>query len=161
MSKFIGTCVVMGVKSRPSQDGTRIFRNAVLYFEEDTTTLEASISEEESSEPKGRVIQQSPDAGSQVEPGSTVAIVVSSGEEEERTRVPNVIGKLRREAVDAIRAAGLQPSVEEEETGVPGQVGRVTDQFPPPGTEAEPGETVTITVGKRAVEPVEEAGEEE
>jgi len=46
MSKFIGTCVVMGVKSRPSQDGTRIFRNAVLYFEEDTTTLEASISDE-------------------------------------------------------------------------------------------------------------------
>jgi hypothetical protein len=36
----------MGVKARPSQDGKRIFRNAVLYFEEDTTTLEASISDE-------------------------------------------------------------------------------------------------------------------
>lgn len=46
MSKFVATCVVMGVKARPSQDGKRIFRNAVLYFEEDTTTLEASISEE-------------------------------------------------------------------------------------------------------------------
>jgi len=123
--------------------------------------LEASISEEESPEPKGRVIQQSPDAGSQVEPGSTVAIVVSSGEEEEQARVPNVIGKLRREAVEAIRAAGLQPSVEEEETSVAGKVGRVTDQFPPPGSELEPGETVTITVGKAAAEPVEEEGEEE
>jgi eukaryotic-like serine/threonine-protein kinase len=122
--------------------------------------LEPSISEEESPEPKGRVIQQSPDAGSRVEPGSTVAIVVSSGEEEEQSRVPNVIGKLRREAVEAIRAAGLQPSVEEEETSVTGKVGRVTDQFPPPGSELEPGETVTITVGKQAVEPVEE-GEEE
>ncbi|MDK2742865.1 MAG: hypothetical protein NDI90_08105 [Nitrospira sp. BO4] len=49
MSKFVGTCVVMGVKSRPSQDGKRIFRNAVLYFEEDTTTLEASISEDHES----------------------------------------------------------------------------------------------------------------
>jgi beta-lactam-binding protein with PASTA domain/predicted Ser/Thr protein kinase len=122
--------------------------------------LEASISEEESSEPKGRVIQQSPDAGSRVEAGATVAIVVSSGEEEEEAaRVPNVIGKLRREAVEAIRAEGLQPSVEEEETEVEGKVGRVTDQFPPPGTEVEPGETVTITIGKRAVEASEE-GEE-
>jgi hypothetical protein len=46
MSKFVANCVVMGVKARPSQDGKRIFRNAVLYFEEDTTTLEASISED-------------------------------------------------------------------------------------------------------------------
>lgn len=46
MSKFVGQCVVMGVKARPSQDGKRVFRNAVLYFEEDTSTLEASISED-------------------------------------------------------------------------------------------------------------------
>lgn len=46
MSKFIGHCVVMGVKSRPSQDGTRTYRTAVLYFEEDTSTLEASISDD-------------------------------------------------------------------------------------------------------------------
>ena len=46
MSKFVGQCVVMGVKARPSQDGKRMFRNAVLYFEEDTSTLEASISED-------------------------------------------------------------------------------------------------------------------
>jgi serine/threonine-protein kinase len=125
--------------------------------------LEAGIAEEESSSPRGQVIQQSPDAGTQVEPGSTVAIVVSAGEEEEeQAQVPNVIGKLRREAVEAIRAAGLQPSVEEEETSVEGKVGRVTDQFPPPGSELEPGETVTITVGKRAAEePVEEEGAEE
>jgi eukaryotic-like serine/threonine-protein kinase len=124
--------------------------------------LEASISEEESSSRQGQVIAQSPDAGTAVEPGATVAIVVSSGEEEEaQARVPNVIGKLRAEAVDAIRAAGLQPSVEEEETEVTGKVGRVTDQFPPPGTEAEPGATVTITVGKAAAEAVEEEGEEE
>jgi eukaryotic-like serine/threonine-protein kinase len=123
--------------------------------------LEAGISEEESSEPKGRVIQQSPDAGSQVEPGSTVTIVVSSGEEKEQARVPNVIGKLRGEAVEAIRAAGLQPSVEEEETEVAGKVGRVTDQFPPPGSELEPGETVTITVGKQAAAATEEEGGEE
>ena len=46
MSKFVATCVVMGVKSRPSQDGTRTYRTAMLYFEDDTTSLEASISDE-------------------------------------------------------------------------------------------------------------------
>ena len=119
--------------------------------------LSPSVSEEESSSPKGQVIRQSPSAGTQVEPGSTVTLVVSSGEEEEKAvKAPNVIGRERREAVEAIRAAGLTPQVEEEETEVPSQVGRVTDQFPPPGSELEPRSTVTITVGKRAAEPVEE-----
>jgi serine/threonine-protein kinase len=106
------------------------------------------VSEEASAAPVGEVISQSPDAGSELGPGSSVSIVVSEGEE--RATVPNVIGKLRREGVEALRAAGLQPSVEEEETDVPSQVGRITDQFPPPGSEAEPGSSVTVVVGKAA-----------
>ena len=46
MSKFVANCVVMGVKSKPSQDGTRTYRTAMLYFDDDTTSLEASISDE-------------------------------------------------------------------------------------------------------------------
>jgi eukaryotic-like serine/threonine-protein kinase len=122
--------------------------------------LTPSVSEEESTSPAGEVISQSPSAGTEVEPGSTVSIVVSSGKEEEVSKVPNVIGKERREAVEAIRAAGLTPSVEEEETEVQGQIGRVIDQFPPPGRELEPGTTVTLVVGKRAVEAPEEEREE-
>jgi len=72
-----------------------------------------------------------------------------------------VIGQERREAVEAIRAAGLTPQVEEEETAVPSKIGRVIDQFPPPGSELEPKSTVTITVGKRAAEAPEEELEEE
>jgi beta-lactam-binding protein with PASTA domain/predicted Ser/Thr protein kinase len=122
--------------------------------------LTPSVSEEENAAPAGEVIRQSPSAGTEVEPGSTVAVVVSTGkEEEEAARAPNVIGKERREAVEAIRAAGLTPSVEEEETEVAGQIGRVIDQFPPPGEELEPGATVTITVGRQAAaEPEEEVG---
>jgi beta-lactam-binding protein with PASTA domain len=146
--KLIGVPVVVG-----SQRETAVQRIR-------SRGLEASVSEEESAEPKGRVIRQSPDAGNEVEPGSTVTIVVSSGEEEETAKVPNVIGKERREAVEAVRAAGLTPSVEEEETEVPSQVGRVVDQFPPPGSEQEPGTAVTITVGKLTAEAPEEEGEE-
>ncbi|HET8564938.1 MAG TPA: PASTA domain-containing protein [Solirubrobacterales bacterium] len=119
--------------------------------------LTPSVSEEESGSPAGEVIRQSPSAGTEVEPGSAVSIVVSSGrEEEQKAKVPNVIGKERREAVEAIRAAGLTPSVSEEETEVPSQVGRVIDQFPPPGSEAEPKSTVTLTVGRQAAIPEEE-----
>lgn len=106
------------------------------------------VSEEPSSAPAGEVISQSPDAGSQLGPGSSVSIVVSEGEEQ--AKVPNVIGQLRREGVEALRAAGLEPSVEEEETEVPSQVGRILDQFPPPGSETEPGASVTVVVGKAA-----------
>jgi eukaryotic-like serine/threonine-protein kinase len=122
--------------------------------------LEPLVSEEASSAPAGEVISQSPSAGSELGPGSSVSIVVSEGEE--RAKVPNVIGQLRREGVEALRAAGLEPSVEERETDVPSQVGRIVDQFPPPGSEAEPGATVTVVVGKATSAPPEpEAGEGE
>jgi serine/threonine-protein kinase len=118
--------------------------------------LTPSVSEEESNSPAGEVIGQSPSAGSEVEAGSTVAIVVSSGEKQ--AKVPNVVGKLRAEAVQAVRDADLNPTVEEEETAVEGKIGRAIDQFPPFGSELEPGETVTIVVGKRAA-PAPEAEE--
>jgi len=114
------------------------------------------VGEEESSRPVGEVIRQSPNAGEGVTRGSTVEIVVSSGQS--RARVPNVIGKLRSEAAEALRAAGLRPAVEEEETEVPSQVGRVLDQFPTPGTQVAPGSEVTIVVGSAAEETFEEEG---
>jgi len=119
-----------------------------------------SVEEEQSSSPEGQVIRQAPSAGSQLPPGSTVSIVVSKGEE--KATSPNVIGKLRAEAVEAVRAAGLKPVVQEGETEVPAQVGKVTDQFPPPGSELKPGTTVTLVVGKQALGSTEpEVGEEE
>lgn len=119
-----------------------------------------SVEEVEDTAPEGQVISQAPSAGSQLPPGSTVSITVSKGEE--TAAVPNVIGKERAEAVEAVREAGLKPAVQEQETEVPSQVGRVTDQFPPPGSEAKPGSTVTLVVGKAATgsaEPEPEAEE--
>jgi eukaryotic-like serine/threonine-protein kinase len=113
-----------------------------------------NVEEEESAKPAGEVIRQAPSAGSQLPPGSTVSIVVSKGVR--KTKVPNTIGKERAEAVEALREAGLEPTVSEQATEVPSQVGRVTDQFPPPGSEVEPGAEVTVVVGKRAAEAEEE-----
>lgn len=119
--------------------------------------LVPSASEEESDSPPGQVIRQSPNAGTKVTEGSTVSIVVAKGKQ--KTRVPNVIGKERREAVEIIREVGLAPFVEEEETEVPSQIGRVVDQFPTPGSEQLPGTEVTLVVGKRASEPLPEEEE--
>ena len=121
--------------------------------------LSPSVEEAASSKPAGEVIRQAPSAGSQLPAGSTVSIVVSKGEK--KATVPNAIGKLRSEAVEAVRAAGLKPVVQEQETEVPSKVGRVTDQFPPPGSEVTPSSTVTLVVGKTATGSVEpEAGGE-
>jgi len=117
-----------------------------------------SVEEQQSSSPAGQVIRQAPSAGSKLPAGSTVSIVVSKGEE--KATVPNVIGEVRAEAVEAVRAAGLKPSVQEQQTEVPSQVGRVIDQFPPPDSKLKPGSTVTLVVGKQASGSTEPESEE-
>ena len=117
--------------------------------------LVASVVEETSSSPVGQVIRQSPSAGREVEPGSTVSIVVSKGQQ--KVTVPNVVGKLRSEAVSALREAGLKPVVQEQETETESKIGRVIDQFPSAGMKVEKGAEVTVSVGKTAAEPTEPA----
>jgi beta-lactam-binding protein with PASTA domain/predicted Ser/Thr protein kinase len=117
--------------------------------------LAPSVEEEESAKPAGEVIRQAPSAGSELPRGSGVSIVVSAGQR--KAKVPNLIGRERRDAVEAVRAAGLEPSVREEAAEAASQVGRVTDQFPPPGSEVEAGSAVTLVVGKASV--VEGEGE--
>ncbi len=119
--------------------------------------LVPEVGEEESNQPVGRVLRQSPSAGHELAPGSTVAIVVSSGRE--KKKMPGVVGRERREAVEAVRAAGLTPVVEEEETRNEAKIGIVIRQSPHGGTELTPGSEVTLIVGKRAA--VVPEGEEE
>jgi eukaryotic-like serine/threonine-protein kinase len=123
--------------------------------------LVPEIGEEETeSAPAGQVLSQTPSAGSKVEPGTTVALVAAKSKA--KSKVPNVIGKERREAVETVREAGLAPFVEEDETEVESQIGRVLDQFPTPGSEQPEGAEVTLVVGKRAaVVPEEEPEVEE
>jgi eukaryotic-like serine/threonine-protein kinase len=113
--------------------------------------LTPSVEEEESGAAVGEVIRQAPSAGSELPRGSGVSIVVSKGRRQ--AKVPNVIGKERAEAVQTLREAGLDPTVQEQEAEAPSKVGRVTDQFPPPGSQVEPGSEVTIVVGKAAAVP--------
>ena len=107
------------------------------------------------------MIRQTPNAGSQLPAGSTVSIVVSKGEA--KATVPNVIGKLRADAVEALRAEGL--TADGERTGNRSAFAGRPRHRPVPaaglGSEAGLGRS-TVVVGKQASAAAEpEAGEEE
>ena len=104
--------------------------------------LVASPSEEYSdSVAEGLVISQSTEAASTLHKGDEVSYVVSKGPE--TVQIPNVTGKQEAAAIDTLRAAGLEVTVERILGGVFGTA-RSTD--PAAGTSVTKGTTVTLYV---------------
>jgi len=98
-----GSTVTLFVSSGPKQVKVPVLagtQRSVAVQQIRGLGLVPSVSEEESSSPPGEVIRQSPNAGTKVSEGSTVSIVVAKGKQQ--VKVPNVIGKERREAVELI-----------------------------------------------------------
>jgi eukaryotic-like serine/threonine-protein kinase len=92
--------------------------------------------------PKGDVISQSPRAFQNVDPGSTVTIVVSLGPRE--FPMPSVIGDSEPEARAELEGLGLVVS----SVQVPGTTGdQVVGQRPDRGTIVRQGQTVRIFLG--------------
>jgi serine/threonine-protein kinase len=90
---------------------------------------------------RGQVMAQKPMPKTNLQLGETVVIVVSLGPK--FFDVPSFVGMSRIEAVAAIQALGLQPSV----APVPGSNGdTVVGQLPAAGTRVRAGSTVTIYV---------------
>jgi eukaryotic-like serine/threonine-protein kinase len=95
--------------------------------------------------PEGRVIDQTPPAGTDLEVGEPVRITVSLGKEP--VDVPSVEGKSESEAGAILLGAELQVSVTEEFSAtVP--LGVVIRQEPAEGTTVDQDSTVTIVVSK-------------
>jgi beta-lactam-binding protein with PASTA domain/tRNA A-37 threonylcarbamoyl transferase component Bud32 len=107
-----------------------------------------SIDAPSSDTPQGVVFDQSPDAGTEAPDGSTVTITVSSGPN--TTSVPNVVGQQKETAQSNLEDAGFKVKVVNVAVSDPAQDNVVQDQDPQGGSEAEPGSTVTIFVGKFA-----------
>jgi eukaryotic-like serine/threonine-protein kinase len=98
------------------------------------------------SAPSGTVTDQSPDGGTQAAKGSTVSITVSSGPS--TTTVPDEVGQEKQVAMDDLKANGFKVKVVNVAVSDPTQQDIVQDQDPSAGSQAEPGSTVTIFVGK-------------
>ncbi|HEV7886356.1 MAG TPA: Stk1 family PASTA domain-containing Ser/Thr kinase [Acidimicrobiales bacterium] len=114
--------------------------------------LEAKTTEEASSTvAQGKVIRTDPAAGQQVDKGSTVTLIVSSGPAQ--VDVPDVLGLTEADATKKLKDAGFKVARQDQTVTSDSDDGRVVDQNPNAGTKADQGSTVTITVGKKAVSP--------
>jgi len=146
-----GSQVTVIVSSGPSQVSVPAVVGQTLNAAEQQLSavgLEASSTEQDSDRPKGEVISQTPNAGTAVDPGSTVSLVVSRGPAEPATvDVPNVVGRTRADAVSQLRALGLAPDVQEQTTDIQPQNGRVIDQNPGGGSTVNGGTRIVLTVG--------------
>ncbi|WP_034611353.1 Stk1 family PASTA domain-containing Ser/Thr kinase [Cellulomonas sp. URHD0024] len=90
--------------------------------------------------PQGQVTATDPAAGTSVPTGTAVTLSVSSGNVE----VPNVEGKPKQEALDALNAVGLLGNTSEEPSEeVPGTV---VSQDQAPGTLVKQGRTITLVI---------------
>ncbi|MEL7977947.1 transglycosylase domain-containing protein [Isoptericola sp. F-RaC21] len=109
--------------------------------------LVARTQAQNSDEPKGTVLQVS-GAGTEVPVGTTVTLVVSTGQPDqpEQVVIPTVVGQPRTTAEQMIYGDALQPAVKEEFSDQP--VGIVIDTDPGQGNSVDQGSTVTLIVSK-------------
>jgi eukaryotic-like serine/threonine-protein kinase len=107
--------------------------------------LVANVEEDASHDVKqGRVIEQRPDAGSRLQEGDEVTIIVSTGPPQ--TTVPDVVGMDYADAVDALDEANLE--VRKREVFSQRPESRVVKQNPPAGEVVNEGTTVVLQVSK-------------
>ncbi|WP_169983988.1 Stk1 family PASTA domain-containing Ser/Thr kinase [Microbispora sp. H10836] len=99
--------------------------------------------------PKGAVVSTDPAGGEQADPGSTVTVVVSKGQE--KVAIPEtVLGKSPEEARAELEAMGLKVSIVPKASSKP--QGQVFDTKPKPGEKVEKGALVTLYVPKEMTE---------
>ena len=112
----------------------------------------AQALENSTSVPQGTVIRTNPGAGTVLEVGETVTLIVSAGPEQ--VTVPNVVEKTEETARQELDLAGFQIQVTEQALppGSPDD-GRVLAQSPSGGQRADVGSTVSITVGRAEILP--------
>ena len=95
----------------------------------------------------GYVIGQSPAAGTSIESGSAVSLVISLGPESvTMVTVPDVVGMTKTAAKTAISAAGLTPGLTFTDYSSTVPAGSVMAQFPLAGTSVHQGDDVLMTI---------------
>ena len=99
--------------------------------------------------PKGAVVSTDPAGGEDAEPGATVTVIVSKGQE--KVVIPDsVVGKAPEEARAELEAMGLKVSIVPKASTKP--QGQVFDTKPKPGEKVEKGALVTLYVPKEMTE---------
>lgn len=100
--------------------------------------------------PSGSVIEQSIEAGTEVDEGTQMTLVISTGPA--AFEMPNVVGKSASSAESTLKGKGLIVTVQYEKNNDIAE-GTVLSQSIKEGTSVKKGDTITITVssGKKTV----------
>jgi membrane peptidoglycan carboxypeptidase len=129
---------VPSVVGFPVREATKLLRQAGFVVEEHAEYSDLF--------PPGRVLRQSPQAGTEAGAGTAVGIWVSTG----GTEVPDVVNSTEKEARSALENRGFRVHVARQDGCKPNESRcRVWDQDPDGGTRAASGSTVTIFVKRR------------
>lgn len=132
--------VSSGPPPRPVPDVVRLTSDGAAYALGSAGLVVGEITETESAEEPGVVLQSEPPAGQSVPRDTEVALVVSAGLLP--VAVPDIQGVTERDAIELVRGLGLVPSVVNQGL-TPGTVA-ATD--PVAGTEVPAGSVLRIQV---------------
>jgi serine/threonine-protein kinase len=109
--------------------------------------------ERESDRAPGTVLDSDPKEGENVDTGSPVDVIISSG----KVTVPDVVGDTESAASKALRDAGFDVAITRSKIDPTGtaalSIGRVISQSPEADVTARAGSTVTIVVGEAGPTP--------
>ncbi len=108
--------------------------------------LTPQVQEVDSAEPPGRVLQQEPAGGTQVEAGSPVTLTVSRGNQ---LRMPDLTGQTPGQAQSTMQGLGWTGNFNVVTRNADDDAsGRIIDQDVQPGSAFATNQTITITVGE-------------
>ena len=127
---------VPNVVDRSEADAERMLQDAGLKVTHGEAQYSDSIAE-------GNVISSNPVAGTEVDEGTSVTIVVSLGKES--VKVPDIRNKSAADAEAALAAQGLTGSASQDYSDSVA-AGSVISQSPEPGASVEKGSTVSYVV---------------
>ncbi|KUO21496.1 Stk1 family PASTA domain-containing Ser/Thr kinase [Streptomyces dysideae] len=122
------------------------FDAAKATLEGDKYKFEVKKKEQVSTEEEGKVLEQDPELGQEVEKGSTITLTVAKAEE--KSTVPDVTGQTCDEAKARMTESDLVGNCVEVPTTDPNQNGKVISTSPEPGRQIDKNSSVTINIGK-------------
>jgi len=121
---------------------------ATSILTDDKYGFKVKTKEEVSTEEPGKVTDQDPDLGDEVEKGTTVTLTIAKAEE--KATVPDVLGQSCDAAKAQMTANNLVGNCTDVETQDQNQVGKVIETTPQANSQVDKNSTVEMKVGKAA-----------
>ncbi|QCX77932.1 Serine/threonine-protein kinase PknB [Streptomyces sp. YIM 121038] len=122
---------------------------ATEKLEGDDYQLKVETKQRISTETEGKVLEQDPVTGTEVQKGSTITLYIAK--EQQKPTVPDVSGQTWEAAKKQIEDSGLSATRTDVESDSV-EEGKVIQTTPTAGTKVDPNSTVTVQVAKKKAE---------